>query len=86
MPRYPDNQCGLVGGNHTNPGGFHRPVRRPAADLEYASYLHVEEADVLGVAGDEAAAGLNVLEVGDGTGVTYIEGAVRGAAEAVASL
>lgn len=32
------------------------------------------------------AAGLNVLEVGDGTGVTYIEGAVRGAAEAVASL
>ena len=32
------------------------------------------------------AAGLEVVEVGDGTGVTYIEGAVRGAAEAVAAL
>ncbi|AZI34931.1 putative NADH-dependent oxidoreductase [Caenibius tardaugens NBRC 16725] len=31
-------------------------------------------------------AGLAVVEVGDGTGVTYIEGAVRGAAEAVAAL
>ncbi|MDD3799919.1 MAG: FAD-dependent oxidoreductase [Novosphingobium sp.] len=32
------------------------------------------------------AAGLPVVEIGDGTGVTYIEGAVRGAAEAVAAL
>lgn len=29
------------------------------------------------------SAGLNVTEFGDGTGVTYIEGAIRGAAEAV---
>lgn len=32
------------------------------------------------------SAGLKVVEVGDGTGVTYIEGAVRGAADAVAAL
>ncbi|OCC25513.1 NADH:flavin oxidoreductase [Croceicoccus estronivorus] len=32
------------------------------------------------------AAGLPVVEVGDGTGVSYIEGAIRGAAEAVAAL
>jgi len=32
------------------------------------------------------AAGHDVVEVGDGTGVTYIEGAIRGAAEAVASM
>lgn len=30
-------------------------------------------------------AGLSVVEIGDGTGVGYIEGAIRGAAEAVAS-
>jgi NADPH-dependent 2,4-dienoyl-CoA reductase/sulfur reductase-like enzyme len=32
------------------------------------------------------AAGQDVVEIGDGTGVTYIEGAIRGAAEAVAAL
>jgi len=32
------------------------------------------------------AAGQDVVEVGDGTGVTYIEGAIRGAAEAVAAM
>jgi len=32
------------------------------------------------------AAGHDVTEVGDGTGVTYIEGAIRGAAEAVAAM
>jgi hypothetical protein len=32
------------------------------------------------------AAGLRVVEIGDGTGVGYIEGAIRGAAEAVAAL
>lgn len=32
------------------------------------------------------AAGHDVTEIGDGTGVTYIEGAVRGAAEAVAAM
>jgi NADPH-dependent 2,4-dienoyl-CoA reductase/sulfur reductase-like enzyme len=31
------------------------------------------------------AAGLDVVEIGDGTGVKYIEGAIRGAAEAVAA-
>lgn len=31
-------------------------------------------------------AGLSVVEIGDGTGVGYIEGAIRGAAEAVAAL
>nr|KIS31600.1 NADH:flavin oxidoreductase [Novosphingobium sp. P6W] len=31
-------------------------------------------------------AGLDVVEFGDGTGVTYIEGAIRGAAEAVAAM
>ncbi len=35
------------------------------------------------VADQMRAAGLTVYEFGDGTGVTYIEGAVRGAAEAV---
>lgn len=32
------------------------------------------------------AAGHDVVEIGDGTGVTYIEGAIRGAAEAVAAM
>ncbi|WP_313801485.1 FAD-dependent oxidoreductase [Sphingobium sp.] len=32
------------------------------------------------------AAGHDVIEIGDGTGVTYIEGAIRGAAEAVAAM
>jgi len=32
------------------------------------------------------AAGLDVVEIGDGTGVKYIEGAIRGAAEAVAAI
>jgi hypothetical protein len=32
-----------------------------------------------------SAAGLNVRAYGDATGVTYIEGAIRGAAEAVAA-
>ncbi|WP_176594566.1 FAD-dependent oxidoreductase [Sphingobium sp. EM0848] len=32
------------------------------------------------------AAGHDVAEIGDGTGVTYIEGAIRGAAEAVAAM
>ncbi|KFG90970.1 putative NADH-dependent oxidoreductase [Sphingobium herbicidovorans NBRC 16415] len=32
------------------------------------------------------AGGHDVVEVGDGTGVTYIEGAIRGAAEAVAAM
>ncbi len=32
------------------------------------------------------AAGHDVVEIGDGTGVTYIEGAMRGAAEAVAAM
>lgn len=32
------------------------------------------------------AAGQDVVEIGDGTGVTYIEGAIRGAAEAVAAM
>ncbi|WP_150294068.1 FAD-dependent oxidoreductase [Sphingobium estronivorans] len=32
------------------------------------------------------AAGHDVTEIGDGTGVTYIEGAIRGAAEAVAAM
>jgi NADPH-dependent 2,4-dienoyl-CoA reductase/sulfur reductase-like enzyme len=31
-------------------------------------------------------AGHDVIEIGDGTGVTYIEGAIRGAAEAVAAM
>lgn len=38
------------------------------------------------LADDLRCAGLDVVEVGDGTGVTYIEGAVRGAAEAVAAM
>ncbi|MCP1471697.1 2,4-dienoyl-CoA reductase-like NADH-dependent reductase (Old Yellow Enzyme family)/thioredoxin reductase [Sphingobium sp. OAS761] len=32
------------------------------------------------------AAGQDVVEIGDGTGVTYIEGAIRGAAEAIAAM
>jgi len=32
------------------------------------------------------AGGQEVIEIGDGTGVTYIEGAIRGAAEAVAAM
>jgi NADPH-dependent 2,4-dienoyl-CoA reductase/sulfur reductase-like enzyme len=46
----------------------------------------------MGAHGDSAladalrSAGLDVVEVGDGTGVTYIEGAIRGAAEAVAGM
>jgi 2,4-dienoyl-CoA reductase-like NADH-dependent reductase (Old Yellow Enzyme family)/NADPH-dependent 2,4-dienoyl-CoA reductase/sulfur reductase-like enzyme len=46
----------------------------------------------MGAHGDSAladalrSAGLDVVEVGDGTGVSYIEGAIRGAAEAVAAM
>ena len=46
----------------------------------------------MGARGDSAVAdslrakGMNVIEVGDCKGVSYIEGAIRGAAEVVASL
>jgi len=58
------------------------PGSAPADTVIVAMGAHGDStlADALRMAGHD------VIEIGDGTGVTYIEGAIRGAAEAVAAM
>lgn len=66
-------------------------VRFTAADGADTSVAADHVVVAMGAHGDSTladalrAAGHDVVEIGDGTGVTYIEGAMRGAAEAVAA-
>ncbi|WP_097093365.1 oxidoreductase [Novosphingobium sp. Chol11] len=63
-----------------------------SADGEQKSVAADHVVVAMGAHGDSTLAnalraqGHDVVEVGDGTGVTYIEGAIRGAAEAVAAM
>lgn len=63
-----------------------------SADGEQKSVATDHVVVAMGAHGDSTLAnalraqGHDVVEVGDGTGVTYIEGAIRGAAEAVAAM
>lgn len=63
-----------------------------SADGEQKSIAADHVVVAMGAHGDSTLAnalraqGHDVVEVGDGTGVTYIEGAIRGAAEAVAAM
>ncbi len=68
------------GVNFTNRDG--QAMQVPADQIIVAMGAHGDST----LANSLRDAGLKVVEVGDGTGVTYIEGAVRGAAEAVAAL
>ncbi len=63
-------------------GAAGEPCSIPADNVIVAMGAHGDStlADAL------RAAGHDVTEIGDGTGVTYIEGAMRGAAEAVAAM
>lgn len=61
-------------------GGMKRTVEADHVIVAMGAHGDSTLADTL------RSAGLDVVEVGDGTGVGYIEGAVRGAAEAVAAI
>src|SRR4051794_41545263 len=73
------SQC-TVGGRSRWSGG--RPLQGPAASLRMAGgrgpLSDVEEADVLGVAGDEAAAGVDVLAPEEGEQLVGGRGVLQG--------